>query len=307
VSNRPSLKGTLRTVAGYLYTQWWESKRYGLFSRLHVIAEWVGRTAVPLAVAAYAATDVVDAKWLVVSLSALVGVLYLLSLLQQRSKRRPMVKDVYGLRQLQRHLRVYKDLVGEIATKAVLETKFRHFMIDCIHTTCEALCGDRHLRGSIMFWHGEERYLSIAIVWPESRDVDEALQIPLRDDGDGEMVPVDGKGLAGYAIAKKGSAYMPNRAFGATWFLDVHTDGCIDAVSRGDCWKGSKSRRLVSVLSVPLIYRKRDEEKRIGVLNIESGVRDCFGDADFHLAALVAEVLVDGCIITAERNEQMKQ
>ena len=306
-----TISQALRHLAAAFYSVYWESKRYRWLSRLDKAAAFVSTAILPLLLSAYLAFDFYKnpesaaVKLAAIVLLASVALGHMAFYVQQRHRRRPTVSDVHGVRELWKRLDEFEDDLGRIQSREHLPDEVRAFLRSAVDIACDALCGDRHVRGTVMLQGRKSEPLVVDFVWPGSSDVDSAFSIPLVEDKPGHFIPQDNLGVAGFSFCDQRLAYVPNKQFRAAWFIDFHTDGNIDPVRLGDAWRPSKTRRSASVLSVPVSYSRGDADFRLGVLNMEGPNRDSFSDADFHMARLFGDAIGQALFMAARRNADL--
>jgi|GEM_PF-2355708 len=310
---RLSLREAVTGCLSWMYSIYWESKRYGMLSRLDKFAVFVSTAVVPVLLAISLSLKFGSSgqgeslRHVSIAILGAVGVGHLIAFLQQRHRARPPVQDVHGVRKLRERLGVFAQEIAGLSDANVVLDEFRDFASDVVDIACEALCSTRHVRGTLMLHDGDFADLAVVLVWPESGDVDPDFLIRLETQSSGRLVPADGRGVAGFTFTEQRVAYVPNKAFPAAWFTDFFVDGVVDPVRLGDVWKPSDTRRYRSVVSAPVTHKVKGYRQRLGVLNLESGERDSFGDADFHLAEIFASSVGEALVVAMEKRRELRE
>ena len=312
MGNGYSFRAVIRVILCWVYTCFWESKRYGLLGKLDRPARFLANVLLPIGVAAQLTVSWATGKTTIglqmfnITLLVMIAAGHLVSYIQQRTKARPPVGDVYEIRNLLENLWASKQKMQRISNHQALVQATERFIEQALKAACRASCGERIVRATLMF-KNKNNELTVSVLSEPVGDHDPEFSIPLTEDAHGDLIPKGNKGLAGFAFGKGHTMYLPNRHFRACWQLDLHADGSIAPKKRGDLWKESRVCRFASVLCTPVIDHSTEREHPIAVLNLESPKWDSFGDADFHLISIVADTLADGLVEAKEVLKGLKK
>jgi len=311
VDNRPSFRRTVATIGSWLYSCWWECKRYGWISHLNGVVRFLVAVILPLGIAAELALRLVEnpaaaaVQWAAITILAAIAFFHLVSFVMRRGHHRPEVRDVYGVRRLNLILQSLLQDVSSITSVQTLESKTRDLLTEVVKIACEALCDKENLRGTIMLFARERSALIIKGLWPDSSDLDTSFCIPISGPESGQRTPEGRRGMAGFSFVNDQMTYLPNRHFRTAWYIDCNMSGEIEAVRLGDVWQESQSRRFCCVLSAPIYIPHSGGRLPFGVLNLESKKWDAFSDADFHLMGIVADAFGIGLSELAKQNNKL--
>lgn len=293
------------------------ARRSVLLSTSASILSWAGKLILPFGVAAqYAAY--IFAKLPLVALARInigalsaygLGQVFLALRKAHEIYERPKVRDIHEIRKTLHRLANLRASLEESKDPSEVALLSGIYLANVLRAACTAICRERHVVVTLMTETKDEqkkRWLSIRGYHPSDSDVDVTFRMEIIGDENGEIKPVEGKGVAAYVYGGLTTIYVPNTSTGLAKFIcaDGRT-GRIRPRNAGDIWlpHPTTTRRAGSIFAVPihLTTDRGPGQRPLGVLNFEGDKKDAFADADLHLACTFGHLLAHGLWLTSEK------